>query len=65
MDSQTLIQRYLLGDLTEDEVAELDRLYSETTHPADPASVVGYTRRFAALSAKNVDDFIARRPVRR
>lgn len=26
MDSQTLIQRYLLGDLTEDEVAELDRL---------------------------------------
>ena len=29
MDSQTLIQRYLLGDLTEAEVAELDRLLED------------------------------------
>jgi len=29
MDSQTLIHRYLLGDLTEDEVAELDKLLND------------------------------------
>lgn len=41
MDSQILIQRYLLGDLTEAEVAELDRLLTE--HPE--------LRREFALSA--------------
>lgn len=42
MDSQTLIQRYLIGDLTESEVAELDRLLN-----ADP----GLRREFALAAA--------------